>query len=172
MAWEIDKSRTKLEFSVRHMMIQTVRGSFRDYEVDLNLDADNLAKSSVKARIATRSVATRDGLRDEYLVSKNFFNPDEFPHIVYESTSARLSGTKLSLSGRLKIRDKEQQLILNGSVKGPSSSSGGPRHLTFDLNGEVDREAYNLVFNGAVESVSIVVGKKVNLLLTIDLVER
>jgi polyisoprenoid-binding protein YceI len=171
MAWKIDKSRTKLEFSVRHMMIQTVRGTFRDYDVDLDIDADHLEKSAVKARISTRSVATRDSLRDQYLVSKHFFNPDEFPHMVYESTSARISGTKLSLSGRLKIRDKEAQLLLNGSIKRPPSGPG-PRHLSFELNGEVDREAYNLVFNGAVETVSIVVGKKVSLQLTIDLIEN
>jgi polyisoprenoid-binding protein YceI len=172
MTWTIDKSRTKLEFAVRHMMIHTVRGNFRDYEVDLDIDADDLTKSSVKAHIETKSVSTKDSLRDDYLVSKNFFNPSEFPHIVFESTSARLSGKKLSVSGRLKIRDKEHQLILTGSVKGPKSGfGGGARRLTFDLTGEVAREPYNLVFNGAVETVSIVVGKKVNLLLSIDLVE-
>lgn len=179
MAWEIDKSRTKLEFTVRHMMVQTVRGSFRDYEVDLDIDASDLTKSAVKARIASKSISTGDKLRDEYLVSKNFFNPEEFPYIDYESTSAQLSGKKLSLTGRLKIRDKEQPLILSGSVKGPTAGVGSaarvgsaPRRLVFDLGGELERDAYKLVFNGAVETVSIVVGKKVKLLLSIELIEQ
>lgn len=173
MTWVIDKSRTKLEFSVRHMMIHTVRGSFREYEAALNIDEKDLTKSTVKARISSRSISTGDRLRDEYLVSKNFFNPDEFPYIEYESTSARLSGKNLSLTGRLKIRDKEQQLILSGSVKGPPAGfSGGPRRLSFDLRGEVERDTYNLVFNGAVETVSIVVGKKVNLLLSVELTKQ
>lgn len=171
MPWEIDNSRTKLEFAVRHMMIHTVRGVFREYDVDLQIDPDNLEKSAVTARISTRSVSTRDSLRDQYLVSKHFFNPEEFPHIVYESTSVRVSAAKISLGGRLKIRDKEAHLLLSGSLK-RSSSSTSPRRLTFELAGEVDREAYNLVFHGAVETVSIVVGRKVNLLLTIDLVEN
>ena len=173
MTWEIDKSRTKLEFTVRHMMIQTVRGSFREYEAALNIDDKDLSKSTVKARISSRSISTGDRLRDEYLISKNFFNPDEFPFVVYESTSVRLSGKNLTLSGRLKIRDKEQQLILSGSVKGPSAGfGGGARRLVFDLRGEVERGAYNIVFNGAVETVSIVVGKKVNLLLSVELTEQ
>jgi polyisoprenoid-binding protein YceI len=172
MPWEIDKSRTKLEFAVRHMMIQTVRGTFRDYDVELDIDAQNLSQSVVKAHISTQSVTTKDGLRDSYLVSRNFFNPEMFPHMVYESTSARLSGTKLTLNGRLKIRDQEQPLLLSGTVKGPAAGFGsGPRRLSFDLRGTLDREAYKLVFNGAVETVSIVVGKKVDLLLSIDLVE-
>ncbi len=172
MTWEIDKSRTKLEFAVRHMMIHTVRGTFRDYEVELDIDENDLTKGAAKARILTKSVSTKDSLRDDYLVSKNFFNPEAYPHIEYQSTSVRLTGKKLSVSGRLKIRDKEHQLILSGTVKGPAAGfGGGKRHLTFELNGEVEREPYDLVFNGAVETVSIVVGKKVNLLLVIDLVE-
>lgn len=155
------------------MMIQTVRGSFRDYEVDLNIDEKDLTKSVVKARISSKSISTGDRLRDEYLVSKNFFNPEAFPYIEYESTSARLSGKSLSVNGRLKIRDKEQQLTLSGSVKGPSAGfGGGPQRLSFDLRGELERDAYNLVFNGAVETVSIVVGKKVSLLLLIELTEQ
>ncbi len=173
MAWEIDKSRTKLEFSVRHMMIHTVRGTFSEFETELDIDPDALARSSARARIQARSVSTRDSLRDEYLVSKNFFNPDVFPHIEYESTSVRLSGKKISVSGRLKIRDKEHQLILSGTVKGPSAGfGGGSRHLVFELQGEIEREPYDLVFNGAVETVSIVVGKKVALNLLVDLVEK
>lgn len=171
--WKIEKSRTKLEFAVRHMMIHTVRGTFREYDAELDIDDEDLTKSSVKAKIATKSVSTKDSLRDEYLVSANFFNPGAYPYIEYESTSVRLSGKKVSVSGRLKIREKEHQLILNGAVKGPASGfGGGPRRLTFELNGEVEREPYDLVFNGAVETVSIVVGKKVNLLLSIELVEE
>lgn len=173
MTWEIDKSRTKLEFTVRHMMIQTVRGSFREFEADLHIDENDLTKSTARARISSKSISTGDRLRDEYLVSKNFFNPGEFPFVEYESTSARLSGKNLTLTGRLKIRDKEQPLTLSGSFKGPSASfGGGPRRLSFDLRGEVERDAYNLVFNGAVETVSIVVGKKVSLLLSIELIEQ
>src|SRR5690606_3594207 len=113
MTWEIDKTRTKLEFSVRHMLIHTVRGIFRDFEVELNIDPTHLPESSAKARISTKSVSTRDRLRDEYLVSDNFFNPRAFPFMEYRSTSVRLSGKKLSVSGLLKIRDKEHQLILS-----------------------------------------------------------
>lgn len=173
MAWAIDKSNTRLEFAVRHMMIQTVRGRFTEFEVDLELDPDNLEKSHVKARIKTASVSTKDSMRDEYLVSQNFFNSSAYPHITFESTSARLNGKKLSLSGKLKIRDREQQLILKGSVEGPKSGfGGGRRRLIFDLEGELEREDYNLVFHGAVETVSVVVGKKVALKLVIDLVEN
>lgn len=173
MTWEVDKTRTKLEFSVRHMLIHTVRGTFRDFEVELNIDPAHLPGSSAKARVSTRSVSTGDRLRDEYLVSENFFEPEVFPFMEYQSTSVRLSGKKLLVTGLLKIRDKEHLLILSGTVMGPTSGfGGGQRRLTFELTGEIEREAYDLVFNGAVETVSIVVGKKVGLHLLVDLVEE
>jgi polyisoprenoid-binding protein YceI len=66
----------------------------------------------------------------------------------------------------LKIRDQERQLILNGIWKDLPAS--GKTRLRFELEGEIDREAYGLVFNGAVETVSVVVGKKVSLKLEIE----
>ncbi len=177
MTWQLDRSKTRLEFSVKHMLIHTVRGCFEEFEADLDLHEQDLSKSSAKARVSTKSVSTRDRLRDEYLTSKDFFNPAEFPHILFESTSLRVSGNKVSVSGRLKIRNRENQLILNGTVVRPSAPvpsapvAGQMRRLTFDLTGEIPRESYDLVFNGAVETVSVVVAKKVALALHIEIIE-
>ena len=169
MTWELDKTRTKLEFSVRHMMIHTTRGSFREFEADLEVDVDDWERSRVVARIQTASVFTKDSLRDSYLTSESFFNPNKYPLMEFASSSVEKRAGKLTIAGNLKIRDRSHPLILRGSVTGPT---GRPRRLSFVLAGEVERDPYDLVFHGAVESVSIVVGKKVNLDLKIELVER
>jgi polyisoprenoid-binding protein YceI len=169
MTWEIDRTRTTLGFSVRHMMIHTVRGIFRDYEADLEIDGNHFERSRVAARIQAASVSTQDSLRDGYLTSENFFNPKKHPLIQFKSTSVRKQGNKLTLDGELQIRDRSRPLVLRGTVSGPT---GSPSRLSFALSGELEREAYDLVFHGAVETVSIVVGKKVQLDLKIDLVDR
>lgn len=180
MNFRIDPQKTRLHFAVKHMMIHTVKGAFTDVEAEIILDPNDLAAASATARIATRSVNTKDRLRDEYLTSGSFFQPEKFPHLVYRSTSVRPRGKKLSVTGMLTIRDKERQLILDGTwsdLGAPGggslggSSPGGKRRLRFDLTGELDREAYDLTFHGAVETVSIVVGKKVKLDLSIEVVE-
>ncbi len=169
MTFRIDPQRTTLGFSVKHMMIATVRGSFPEYDAELEVDPLALDKSRVSAKIATHRVQTGDRLRDEYLVGAHFFNPARYPHILFVSERVRVSGSKLSLSGSMTIRERTLPLTLEGKYR--HISAGTPQErLVFEMSGEVDREAYDLVFNGAVETVSIVVGKKVKLELNVELV--
>jgi polyisoprenoid-binding protein YceI len=170
VSFRIDPDKTHLEFSVRHMMIHAVRGTFSDVEAEILLEPDSLESAATTAKIATATVNTRDRLRDDYLTSANFFAPQSFPHMIYRSTSVRLRGKKISVSGLLTIRGRERQLILSGSYA-DLGSSGGKRRLSFHLKGEIDRESYDLTFHGAVETVSIVVGKKVGLDLSIEIVQ-
>lgn len=167
MSFQIDKQKSRLGFSVKHMMIATVRGTFSDYEAELHINETDLSQSSVTARIATNSVDTKDRLRDEYLRSSWFFDPNKHPHLVFQSTAVRINGSKLSLTGKLKIRETERTLVLDGTYR--RLGTGNAERLIFELSAEIDREAYNLVFNGAVETVSVVVGKKVKLDLLIEL---
>ena len=101
MTFTIDRQRTKLGFSVKHMMIATVRGSFSNVEADLHLDPDDLAQSRVTAKIEVASVDTKDRLRDEYLLGEHFFNPARFPHIEFSSTQVRIRGNKIAVQGKL-----------------------------------------------------------------------
>lgn len=167
MSFQIDKQKSRLGFSVKHMMIATVRGTFSDYEAELHINESDLSQSSVTARIATNSVETKDRLRDEYLRSSWFFDPNKYPHLVFQSTAVKVQGNKLTLTGKLTIRDTERALVLNGTFR--RLGTGNEERMIFELASEIDREAYNLVFNGAVETVSVVVGKKVKLDLLIEL---
>jgi polyisoprenoid-binding protein YceI len=165
MTYKLDPEKTRLEFSVRHMMIATVKGSFSDVSAEISIDPGRLESAEVKAKIGVASVKTKDRLRDDYLTSKDFFNPAAYPYMEYRSTSVRPRGKSISVSGVLKIRDQERQLILSGTWQ---EVGGGKDRIRFLLSGEIDRESYGLVFNGAVETVSVVVGKKVTLDLSIE----
>lgn len=168
MSFQIAKQKSRVGFSVKHMMIATVRGTFSDYDVELNLNETDLNQSSVTARIATKSIETKDRLRDEYLRSSWFFDPATHPHLHFQSTSVQVRGTQLTLTGQLKIKDVERTIVLEGAYR--RAGAGSAERLIFELTAELDREAYHLVFNGAVETVSVVVGKKVKLDLLIELV--
>jgi len=165
MTFQIDKQRTKIGFSVKHMMITTVRGTFSDYNAQLSIDENDLSQSRVTAEVRTQSISTGDRLRDEYLVGRDFFNPVQFPSMYFQSSGVRLRQSSISVTGMLKIRDQERSLVLEGKYK-----KIGQDRLAFELAAEIDREAYGLVFNGAVETVSVVVGKKVKLDLSVELV--
>ncbi|MCH2108000.1 MAG: YceI family protein [Polyangiaceae bacterium] len=169
MSWNIDKSRSNLEFAVKHMVISTVRGVFSDYDAEILLDDSQLEQASVVARVRTASVSTKDATRDEYLVSPEFFDPQTFPEMLFRSTGVRVRGKRITLIGDLTIRDCTRSITLSGNW---NSQGGGMNcRLQFSFSGEIEREAFGLVFNSAVETVSVVVGKKIKLNVEILLVE-
>lgn len=168
MTWTLDPTRSRLGFSVKHLMVSTTKGNFPDYEVELELDPERLEGSRASARISTARVQTGDRMRDEYLVGNGFFKAAEFPVMVFESTTVQVRGEKITVNGSFTIRGQERPLTLRGTV---SESRGSTRRLSFALTGEIDRDEYGLVFFGAVESVAVVVGKKVKLDLQVELME-
>jgi len=41
MAWEVDLAHSSLEFAVRHMLVSTVKGAFREFSVDAQIEDED-----------------------------------------------------------------------------------------------------------------------------------
>ena len=76
----IDPAHTDVLFSAKHMMVTTVRGTFRDVTGTLDLDeADPTARSGDVPRSRPASVDTGFGARDTHLRSADFFDAETVP---------------------------------------------------------------------------------------------
>ncbi len=89
--WNIDTTHSGIHFSVRHMVIAKVRGSFRKYSGTVTLDEQDLTASSVSVRIETASIDTGVEQRDTHLRSADFFDVEKFPAITFQSTKVEKS---------------------------------------------------------------------------------
>jgi len=111
-AWSTDAAHTEINFSVKHFFTP-VTGSFEEYEIDLDYNAEEPEKSSVEARINVASINTGNDKRDNHLRSGDWFEADKHPYITFKSTSVRQDGeNKLVASGPLTIKGKSQQVEL------------------------------------------------------------
>jgi len=116
--WSTDAAHTEINFSVKHFFTP-VTGSFGDYEIDLDYDAENPEKSRIEARIAVASIDTGNEKRDNHLRSGDWFEADKHPYITFKSTSVRqVEENKLIASGPLTIKGKSQQVELPIRLKG------------------------------------------------------
>ena len=70
----IDKVHSSITFSVKHMMISTVKGGFDDFPGEIMLDENDITKSSVMVTIQTASINTANEGRDKHLKSPDFFD--------------------------------------------------------------------------------------------------
>jgi polyisoprenoid-binding protein YceI len=171
MTWNIDSAHSEVGFAVRHMMISTVRGKFTKFEGDVALDPAKLEEAKVTARIDAASIDTGEEKRDGHLRSADFLDVVTYPTLTFTSTRVKRSGDDVEVTGNLKIKDQEHAVTLKGEVTGPSKDPWGGTRVGFSLSGEIDREAFGLTWNQALETGGVLVAKKVKLVLEVQLVQ-
>src|SRR5262249_37309884 len=89
--WKADPVHSQIAFSVRHLMVATVRGRFTGYDVTI-VTGEDLLGSSVTATIDLASVDTGFQARDDNLRSADYFEVEKFPTMSYRSTGVRPAG--------------------------------------------------------------------------------
>lgn len=167
--WNIDTTHTGIHFSVRHMVIAKVRGSFQQFSGTLTLDEENLAASAVSVRIDTASINTGVSQRDNHLRSPDFFDVEKFPAITFESTKVEKgSGAGLRVTGKLTIRDITREVVLEAEALGVGKDPWGNLKAAFEAKTSVDRRDFGLTWNQALETGGVLVGEKIEITLEVQ----
>ena len=171
MNWQLDKAHTSVSFSVKHMMVASVRGHFDVAEATIDIDEQAPERSKVTALIDAASVSTGEAQRDGHLKSADFFDAEQYPHLRFESTSVRVNGDDVKITGNLTIRDVTREVELKGEFSGPLVDPWGNRRGGFEVETTINREDFGLTWNQALEAGGVLVGKKVKIAIETELVE-
>lgn len=170
MAWQLDTAHASITFSVRHMMISKVRGEFETFNADIDLNADDLSSSKISAEIDVNSINTRQSDRDNHLRSADFFDVENHPKMTFESTSFRSTGgDNVELKGNLTVRGKTNEVVLKGEQRGPVTNPlNQSTAIGFTLDGTINREAFGLTWNQAMETGGVLVGKNIDMSIDVQ----
>lgn len=172
-AWTVDKSHSKVGFSVSHMVITDVDGYFKEYDAQITTNGDDISKAKVEFTINTGSIFTDNEKRDGHLKSDDFFNAEKYPQIIFRGKSMKkISDKEYKLVGDFTIRDVTKQIELDVKYNGTVKDSYGNTKAGFKVTGEIDRFDYNLKWDKVIEAGSLVVGKEVELVIDLQLVKK
>ena len=161
--YELDPSHSHVGFSVRHLMLSKTKGRFADVLATIVIDDDPLA-SSVEVEIPVASVDTRDETRDGHLRSADFFDADNHPTLRYRSTAVTPAGKdRWTVEGELTVRGVTLPVPLEVTFEGGAKDPWGSSRIGFTAHAEVDREAFGLTWNQALETGGVLVGKTVKI---------
>jgi polyisoprenoid-binding protein YceI len=166
--WGIDNSHTSIHFSVMHMMVSEVDGSFKMFSGKITTNGDNFDDAKIEFSIDVNSVNTDNENRDKHLKSEDFFNAEKYPSITFKGTSFKKTGdNKYALEGDLAIRDVTKKVkwdvTYNGTVKDPRGNvKAGFKAIT-----TINRLDYNLAWNKMIDA-GPVVGKDVSITVNIE----
>ncbi len=172
--WDIDPAHSTVEFSVRHMMVTTVKGQFQKVKGTVELDEKDPTKSTVEVSIETASIDTREAKRDAHLKSPDFFDAAKFPALTFKSTKIEKAGKgKFKVTGDLTMHGVTKSVVL--AVEGPSASIKDPFGRTVRgvmATGKLDRKDWGMIWNKALDSGGMVVSDEVKLDINAELAER
>jgi polyisoprenoid-binding protein YceI len=171
--WAIDPVHSVPEFSVKHMVISTVKGRFTKVEGAIMLDEANPANSSVKATIDVTTIDTGEAQRDTHLRSADFFDVEKFPTIAFTSSKVeRKSDDEYKVTGDLTIRDVTRPVVLDVEYEGQIKDAYGKQRAAFTATTQIDRKDFGLNWNMALEAGGFIVSNNVKVTLHIAAVRN
>ena len=170
--WSVDAVHSTVGFAVKHMGIANVRGQFREFEGTLEVGED-LASSSARGKVKVASITTDEEQRDEHLRSPDFFNVEEFPEILFESTHVEaIDDESTSVVGNLTMHGVTQEVKLKAVFQGTDTDPSGNERAGLEVIGVLKRSDFDMKFNQALGSGNVLVGDKVNVSLDISAVRQ
>lgn len=171
--WNSDPQHTSADFSVRHMMVSTVKGRFRNVSVSYEGDAEDLTKGTAGVEIEVDSVETFDGKRDAHLKSDDFFNAEKFPKLHFRSSKiSKKNDEEFIVTGNLTIRDITREVTLDVEYSGKLTDPWGFQRMGLTARGEIVREDFGLKWNTALDTGGVLVGSKVKFEVNAELVRK
>ena len=168
--WTLDKSHSKVGFSVTHMVVAETEGQFKAFDINVNAPTDDFNGASVEFTAQVASIDTENERRDGHLKGEDFFNAEKYPDIKFKGKLEKVSG-KYQLKGDLTIRETTKPVTLDVTYGGNVKAFGGER-AGFKATGSIKRFDYGLKWDKTIEDGSLVVGDEVQIIAKIELQKK
>lgn len=170
--WNIDLSHSGIHFTVRHMLISKVRGTFGAWEGALDFDVANPSASKVTARIQAASIDTREANRDQHLRSADFFDVETWPTIDFESRSfEKISGDRYRVVGDLTLHGVTREVVLDTEYLGGGTDPWGNQRIGFQVTTSLNRKDFGLNWNQVMEAGGVLVGEQIEISIDVQAVK-
>ena len=165
--WQLDPTHSSVEFAVKHMMMTTVRGRFKDVQATLTGDRDHPDEAGVEATIHVVSIDTGVADRDAHLRSPDFFDAERYPQITFRSTRVEnpptKQGDRFRVIGDLEIGDSAMETVLDCEYQGRGTDPWGKTRAGFSFRTEIDRREWGLKWNQVLETGGVLVANTVKI---------
>lgn len=168
--WVADPSHSTIEASTRHMMITKVRGRFDSFRATVDV-AEDPTESAVSVAIDANSINTHDEGRDGHLKSPDFLAVDDYPELAFTSTAIEhVEGDRYRLTGDLTIRGATHPVVLDVDYFGVTPDPWGGQRALFRATTQLERATWDMTWNVALETGGVLVGKKLDVEIELQLV--
>lgn len=171
--WKIDPAHSEVQFKVKHLMITTVTGYFRKFDLEVQTEDEDFTKAKrIEFTAEASSIDTNSEQRDTHLRSADFFDVEKFGQIRFTGKTLERSGEDYRLTGDLTIRGVTKPVALNVHFGGIVIDPYGQTKAGFEVDGKISRKEFGLVWNAMTEAGQVVVGDDIRILSEIQLIKQ
>jgi polyisoprenoid-binding protein YceI len=168
--WAIDPVHSSIGFSVRHLMVSKVRGTFKTFSGAIVVAEDGTP--SVTAEIAVDSINTNNEQRDAHIKSADFFDVEKHPTATFKSTGVRSSGDNYVVDGVFSLKGVNKPITLDVEFNGVNPGMGHGEVAGFEASAIVNRKDFGIDIDMPLETGGTVVGDKVTITLEIEALKQ
>ena len=158
----VDGAHAYVGFTINHLLINRVRGTFNDFSGTIIYDAKDVTKSSMSGIINAASIDTAHQKRDKDLRSDSFFEVDKYPQITFESTRVEAGGDIPVLHGILTMHGVSKEVAISFRITGIAEFAGKTR-LGFEARLELNRQDYGISYSRLMDNGGLVVSNEVSI---------
>ena len=164
--WAIDTVHSTVGFSVRHLMVSKVRGTFNDFSGAITVAEDGTP--SVEATISVTSIDTKNADRDAHIKSADFFDAEQFPTATFTSTGVRAKGEDFVVDGDFTLHGVTRPVELKLEFNGVNPGMGNGPVAGFEASTVLNRKDFGINIDMPLDGGGAVVGDKVTITLEIE----
>jgi polyisoprenoid-binding protein YceI len=158
--YEVDGAHAYVGFTISHLVINRVRGTFNDFTGTIVYDADDITISSFSGAINAASIDTAHQKRDSDLRGESFFDVDKYPQITFESNRVEQGEDSAVLHGVLTMHGVSKEVAIPFRINGIAEFAGKVR-LGFEARLELNRHDYGISYSRLMDNGGLVVGNEV-----------
>ena len=174
--WTVDPAHSVASFTVKHMMVSTVRGEFGKMSGTASWTKPDYSDAKVDITIDASTIDTREPKRDAHLRSPDFFDVQKFPTLTFKSKRVEKAKEKghLTLVGDLTIHGVTKEVAFD--VTGPSpemKTPFGTVAVGAEAKAKINRKDFGLNWNKPLEAAGgVLVSDEVNLDINLELSKK
>jgi polyisoprenoid-binding protein YceI len=161
--YTVDPNHTTIGFSARHMMVTRVRGKFKDWSGQVEVEDDNPLTAVVTLTIKAASIDSGLEMRDNDLRT-HILDVERHPEITYRSTSVEeMSQRRYRITGDLTIAGNTHPITLEVEIEEAFQDIMGFHRVGFSTEATLRRSDWGLTWNMVLEGGRLVVSEEVKI---------
>lgn len=171
--WKVDPTHSEVQFKVKHLMITTVTGYFKNFDLEVETESEDFTSASrIEFTADINSINTNNEQRDTHLKSADFFNAEQYGQLKFTGKKYENKGDEARLHGDLTIRGITKPVAVSVDFAGIVVDPYGQTKAGFTVSGKISRKEFGLTWNAVTEAGQVVVSDDIRLHAEIQLVKQ